>query len=213
MVGLAPDHGLEPYYRRELLERWASANPAQRRRGRTWYPTARAILEGVAADTGYTLDQAIAVMAITSPGAQVATNLGWTREALESDGRAKVGRFPNVMRPKIAAVLADPEYASAYVTGPKVGPFFQAIRGDDSALVLDRWAIYAAQGSGSREENHKLRRDVRAAIVTAYRNAARQARIRLRDFQAAVWIQTREATPTLKRGHWVVPKLADITTA
>jgi hypothetical protein len=96
------------------------------------------------------------------------------------------------------------------VNGPKVGAFFRAILGADE-LVLDRWAIFAATGTGDREENHKLRRDVRAAMVTAYKRAARQARCTVRDFQAAVWIATRESTPVLKRGRYTIPRLADIT--
>jgi hypothetical protein len=210
MVALEPDHGLEPYYRRELLSRWSSADAATRRRGKQWYPAARAIMEEIAADTGYTLAQAVAVMAITSPGVMVSTNVRWTRDALESRGSASVGRFPNRMRPKIAAVLADPVAAEQYVNGPKVGAFFRAILGADE-LVLDRWAIFAATGTGDREENHKLRRDVRAAMVTAYKRAARQARCTVRDFQAAVWIATRESTPVLKRGRYTIPRLADIT--
>lgn len=212
MVAMLPDHGLEPYYRRELLARWASVDAATRKRGRSWYPQARELMQAIADDTGYTLAQAVAVMAITSPGAQVSTNVRWTREALESRGTAKVGRFPNVMRPKIAAVLADPVAAEEYVSGPKVGAFFRAILGADE-LVLDRWAIFAAQGSGDREDNHKLRANVREAIATAYARAARQARIRVRDFQAAVWISVRESTPMLRRGHWVTVRLADITAA
>lgn len=210
MVSLEPDHGLEPYYRRELLEQWRQSSRAQRRRGRAWYSTAREMLAELARETGYSVEQAVAVLAITSPGAQLTTNLSWTRQALESHGAAKVGRFPNAMRPKIRAALADPAAAHEWAIGPKVGPFHRAILGDDSCLVLDRWALFAAQGHGSdRDSNHQLTKSVRAAIEQAYRSAARRARCKVRDFQATVWIHVRETTPHAKDG--VVHRLQDIT--
>lgn len=213
MVALAPDHGLEPYYRRELEQRWRASTREQRRRGKEWYPTARDILAGIAADTGYTLEQAVAVMAVTSPMAQVSTNVEWTRRALESHGAAKVGRFPARMMPKVRRILADADYANEYVRGPKVGPFFRAILGSNE-LVLDRWAIYAAAPTVDRE-NHSdvLRKSVRAALEDAYRNAARAARRAVRDYQATIWLQTRESTPVDQRGRAVIRRLVDITTA
>jgi hypothetical protein len=213
MVSMLPDHGLEPYYRRELMSRFALCCPSTRKRGRAWYPTARALMLALAAETDYTLEQAVAVMAITSPGAQLVSNLAWTRTALESRGAVDVGRFPNAMRPKIAAVLADAEYAAEYVTGPKVGPFFRAILGDTGALVLDRWAFFAAAG-GDRDSLHDMNRGAIDAIAAAYRSAAKSARMRLRDFQATIWIQARESTPKIaKNGTATFVRLADITSA
>lgn len=173
-------------------------------RGRGWYPQARRLAADMAADTGYTLDQAVAVLAITSPGAQLRTNFDWTRKALESRGEASVGRFPNAMRPKIQAVLADPEYASQYVRGPKVGPFFQAILGDEDALVLDRWALFAA---GHADRNTTPAPTVRRRIEAAYHRAAERAGMSVRDFQAAVWIHVRENTA---RADGRIHRLADI---
>lgn len=208
---VTPDAGFVPYIERELADRWALASREQRARGRRWYPTARELMEELAAETGYTVEQAVAVMAITSQGAQLVSNLRWTREALESHGAARVGRFPNQQGPKIAAVLADPAEAEAFVTGPKVGAFHRAILGDD-ALVLDRWAFYAAGWvTEGRDETPSDR--VRAAVTEAYRRAAKRARITVRDFQAVVWLQSRESTPVLRRGRWVTPRLADITAA
>lgn len=193
---------LEEWYRRATRE--------QRRRGREWYPTARQLLEAIAADTGYSLNQAVAVMAITSPGAQLVTNLAWTRAALESRGRAKVGRFPNVMRPKVASVLANPATADEFVTGPKVGPFYRAILGDTDALVLDRWALGAAFPASDRETVHKhLTRESRAAVEAAYRALARRKRLGVSTLQAIVWLAIRESTPN--GSHGTVHRLADIT--
>lgn len=210
MVSLAPDHGLEPYYRRELLARYAATDRATRRRGRQWYPRAAEIMADLAADTGYSVDQCVAVLAITSPGIQLRTNLDHTARIMRAESDSG-GRFPNVNRPKISAVLADAEYASEYVRGPKVGPFFKAILGDVDALVLDRWAFFAATGTGDREEIQGMRPKAREAVVSAYRKAARSVRIRVRDFQATVWIHARETTPLIRNGRPVTVRLADIT--
>lgn len=178
-----------PYAR--LNRRYAKLDPATIARGRAWYPQARQLMIELAEETGYTLDQAVAVMAITSPGAQLSTNLDWTRTALRTNGTAKVGRFPNAMRPKIQAVLADAELAHEYVTGPKVSPFFRAILGDEDALVLDRWALYAA---GHLDRDTVPGPVMRRKIEDAYRRAAKRAGMAVRDFQAALWIDVREST-------------------
>ncbi len=187
-----PEHceSLAPYLERELEHVYRSATPAQRIRGRQWYPAARQLMQELATRTGYTLEQAVAVLAITSPGAQLVSNLEWTTRALETRA-ASVGRFPNVMRPKILAVLADPATAAEYVTGPKVGPFYRAILGDKDALVIDRWATAAANVFRSQE----LPEGSRRAIDTAYRSLARKLRRSVRDLQAQVWIAVRESTP------------------
>jgi hypothetical protein len=153
--------------------------------------------------TGYTLEQAVAVLAITSPGAQLVSNLQWTERALETNGRTRVGRFPNVMGAKIAAVLADADYAAEYVGGPKVGAFHRAILGDTSQLVIDRWATAA----GNVFRSDALTEGSRRTLDAAYRNLARRLRRNVRDLQAQVWIAVRESTPD-SRGR--VRALADI---
>ena len=90
MVAIHPGAPLRPYCERELEHWYAQATDEQRERGRQWYATARRLMEDLAADTGYTVEQAVAVLAITSPGAQLTTNLRWTLEALESRGAARV---------------------------------------------------------------------------------------------------------------------------
>lgn len=107
------------------------------------------------------------------------------------------------MAPKIAAVLADPEYAAEYVTGPKVGAFHRAILGDTSALVIDRWATAAGNVFRAQE----LPEGTRRALDTAYRQLARKVRRNVRDIQAQVWIAVRESTPDA-RGR--IRSLADI---
>jgi hypothetical protein len=197
----------------ELERRWKAATPEQRRRGRRWYREARELMEELARETGYTLEQAVAVLAITSAGAQLATNLRWTREALESRGAARVGRFPNAMAPRIRRVLEDPAYAAEFVGGPKIGPFHRAILGDGGALVLDRWAIAAAIPGVDRDTAHReLTKGRREAVEQAYRELAKRLRMRTCDLQAVIWLQIRETTEVLHLGRGpMVRQLADIT--
>jgi hypothetical protein len=195
-----------------LLAHWNdTARTGRRARGRAWYPAARAWAETLAHETGHTLEQVVAVLAITSPGAQLRTNLAWTESILRGECET-AGRFPNANRPKIANVLSDPANAAEYVTGPKVGPFHHAILGDTSALVLDRWAIFAATGERGDQAVGKVadtkRRD---AVDTAYRNIARRVGLSVRDFQAAIWIHVRETTPKITPRGPVFVRYADIT--
>lgn len=193
---------------RRLLRCYRQADAAIKRRGREWYPTMRAILEDAAREHGYTLEQAVAVLSITSPGAQLVTNLDWTVTALRTAGAVDVGRWPNRMMPKVRAALADPAVAHEVVTGPKVAAFYRAILGDADSLVIDRWAAFAAGYDGAREGS-----DIAAAewrtIEAAYRRAARKVRRKVRDFQATVWIAARETTPHKRTGR--PHRLADIT--
>ena len=184
------------------LERhWAAtARTGRRSRGRQWYPAAREWAERLAAETGRTVEQVVAVLAITSPGAQLVSNVRWTEDIIRGKV-ATAGRFPNANAPKIAGVLASPEAAAEYVRGPKVGPFHRAILGDTSALVLDRWAIYAATGERSDEAVGKVASTKRRELVeAAYRALARRVGITVRDLQAVIWLQVRETTERGKHG-------------
>lgn len=174
-------------------------------RGLGWYPEAFRQMEALADETGYLTEQAAAVMAITSRAAHLTTNIQWTEVSLRTAGTTRVGRFPNIMTPLVKAVLDDPAMIPGCVRGPKVEPFFRAIMGDESAVVLDRWALYAAgHGYGKRapDPGPQWR-----AFEDAYRRAAKIIGVAARDFQAIIWIAIRESTQT-KLG--VVPRLSNI---
>jgi hypothetical protein len=159
--------------------------------------------DDLAAETGYTLEQVVAVLAITSPGAQLTSNMDWTEQVCRGE-KTTAGRFPNAYAPKIAAVIASADEAHAFVTGPKVGPFHHAILGDRDALVIDRWATAATNPF----RDQTLTDPGRRAIDRAYRAVAKAARIKVRELQAIIWLQVRETTPDA-RGR--IRKLADIT--
>lgn len=174
-------------------------------RGLMWYPEAFRQMESLAAETGYLTEQAVAVMAITSRAAHLTNNIQWTELSLRSGGTVPVGRFPNIMTPLVKRVLDDPAAIPDCVSGPKVEPFFRAIMGDESAVVLDRWALLAAgHAYGSRAPDPG---PLRRSFEEAYRRASKIVGIAARDFQAIIWIAVRESTET-KLG--VVPRLSNI---
>lgn len=187
-----------------LLAHYSNADADTLRRGREWYAAARRECAAIAAETGYTVAQVAAVMAITSPDAQLTTNIAWTR-AVCSNIRKRVGKYPNAQRPKILAALRDAENPGQYATGPKVSAFYRAIVGDESAMVVDRWAAFAA-GHEQRDKVPGVK--VRRVIEDAYRTAAANVGETVAAFQAIVWIVVREST---QRADGRIHRLADIT--
>lgn len=191
-----------------------TARTGRRQRGRQWYPAMRQWAADLAAETGHTVAQVVAVLSITSPGAQLATNMTWTENVMRGvipRGKStpeETGRFPNVNAPKIRAVLDDPVAAEQYVRGPKVSAFHRAILGDTEALVLDRWALFAATGERESRDTAPSPK-LREAVDAGYRALARKLKINVRDLQATLWLQVRETTP--RAGSGTVPRLADIT--
>lgn len=184
-----------------LVALYAQASPAVRRRGRSWYPETQRRLRLIAQKTGSTPAQAAAVFSIVSPMVQVMTALEWTEAILE--GQRTYGAFPS-QAPKIEKARST-RRPVRYVSGPKVNPFYRAIQGDTDALVLDRWALYAA---GHPERASSVPRAVWQEIDAAYRAAAAACGETVRAFQAIVWIVVRESTP---RRNGVVPKYGDVT--
>lgn len=185
---------------RMLVSLYEQATPAVRRRGRSWYPEANRKLREIAERTGSTPAHAAAVFAIVSPMVQVMTALKWTEEIL-GGGRAYGGFHSQA--PKIERALASRRPVH-HVSGPKVNAFYRAIQGDTQALVLDRWALFAA---GVTERTSNVPRAVWREIEAAYRAAAKACGETVRAFQAIVWIVVRASTP---KSSGVVPKLADL---
>lgn len=184
-----------------LLALYDRASPAVRRRGRSWYPETCRRLRAIAERQGCPLSHAVAVFAIVSPEAQLFTALNWTEEILR--GERAGGRYPNVQGAKIEAALST-RYPVRAITGEKVNPFYRAIMGDTSALVIDRWAAYAA----GHERGADIPRAVRREIEAAYRGAANAVGETVRAFQAIVWIVARETTP---KSNGILPNLMDVT--
>ena len=187
---------------RKLIALYSQASPAVRRRGRSWYPETQRRLREIAEQTGATPAQAAAVFAIVSPLVQVRTALQWTEQILRGD--RTYGAFPTKQTPRIEAALSTSK-PCRHVSGPKVNSFYRAIMGDTNALVIDRWAAFAA---GHEDRGSNIPRAVWREIDAAYRAAAAAVGETVRAFQAIVWIVIRETTP---KSNGVLPKLQDIT--
>ena len=150
-------------------------------------------LREIAARNECPLSHAVAVFSIVSPAVQLTTALRWTEEILA--GERAGGRFPNVQAPKIEAACST-RYPVSRVTGPKVNAFYRAIMGDRDALVLDRWAIFAA---GYPKPRSEVPRTLRMELDAAYRAAAAACGETVRAFQAIVWISRRPVRQPRRR--------------
>ena len=184
-----------------LVALYAQASPAVRRRGRSWYPETNRRLREIAERTGSTHAHAVAVFSIVSPAVQLFTALEWTESILRGERRG--GRYPNRQGPRIESALAT-RYPVKAITGPKVNPFYRALMGDTEALVLDRWAAFAA----GHQRDKDIPPAVRRSLEAAYRAAAAAVGETVRAFQAIVWIMVREST---RRTDGRLIRLADVT--
>jgi hypothetical protein len=188
-----------------LLRLYEQTTPSIRRRGRAWYPECGRRLREIAQETGCPYSHAAAVFAIVSPAAQLTSALDWTEEILR--GERQGGRYPNAQGRRIERARAT-RYPVTRISGPKVNAFYRALMGSTDALVIDRWAAYAA---GWDRSKHHIPRQLLREIEAAYRAAAAKVGETVRAFQAMLWILVRESTAKLRNGKPIVPKLADIT--
>lgn len=185
-----------------LVALYREATDAQRERGRQWYPLYLRHCHRIARETATPLRRVVATAAITSPDAQLRTNVGWARTACETRGAAAVGRYPNTMRERYGPVLRGDVRPSDACTGEKVRNFYRAILGDPDAVVLDRWALRAAGHPRDTATPVQYRR-----IADEYRAAAAIVGESPRDFQAVIWTVLRDR---LTRTDGVAVRLADI---
>ncbi len=121
----------------------------------------------------------------------IARGLIWYPEAYRL--MEELGQETGYLTTQAAAVMAVTSRA-----------FYRAIMGDEDAVALDRWALYAA---GHRRRRAPDPGPTWRFYEDAYRRAAKRAGIAARDFQAITWIAVREGKKT-RRG--VVPKLGNI---
>jgi hypothetical protein len=98
---------------------------------RDWYAQARRLIAAEAARVHVKPEYFADVLAITSPRISVSRNwyltVGYCRTLSE-----------NTMMRSTRAALAHWRITGV-IRGPKTGPFARALRGDESAIVLDTW--------------------------------------------------------------------------
>ncbi len=184
-----------------LIALYRQATPDQVERGRRWYPATLRRCRRIARETGTPLRRVVATMAITSPDAQLRTNVAWTETACASHGTARVGRYPNTAHKRYGPVLTGDVTPSAACSGDKVKNFYAAILGNVDAVVLDRWAL---RNAGHHRDNATPLQYAR--IANLYRDAASLVDEEPRAFQAILWIVARERHS--RNGYPV--RLADI---
>ena len=119
--------------------------------------------------TGSTPAQADGGLLDRQPAVQLVTALNWTEEILR--GERMGGRYPNKQGPGIEAALAS-RYPVKVSPGRRSTPSTGPCRATPTALVLDRWAAFAAGHDRSKD----IPRAVRRELESAYRAAAAACR-------------------------------------
>lgn len=100
---------------------------------RAWYRDSGESIEDYAASLGLAPAYVCDVVAILSPRVSVAQNARLAQSYLET------GKVPGAMRQRLNA-LAKYE-TSGLFNGPKVNAFSAALRGDETAVVIDAWMV------------------------------------------------------------------------
>jgi hypothetical protein len=135
---------------------WRAADRAVRTAGVQWYRNARRICRDLARRHGVSESCAAGVVAALSP------RLGWTYNVLAADlVLARAERVPGVFKAslvKARRILAGGRPLQV-LSGPKVRAFYRALKGDESAAVVDVWTARAA---GLSPEHLKSARRQRA---------------------------------------------------
>ncbi len=187
-------------YERALLHVWDRASDDARAFGPEWYPAARREAAALADRYGFTVAQAVGVIAATSPRVKWDQNLrdaevvlSWCED--DRDGRAPdfhtlrahCSSFTaNLLKAAECAFVDDP---LTVLNGPKQRAFYRNIIGDADGVTVDVWATRAAT-RGTLD--HPRTRAEYALIERAYQRAAAKRACTPRDFQAAVWLAARD---------------------
>lgn len=178
---------------RRILAVWGTATDAHMDAGRTWYATARVHAETIAANNGLAIETATAVIAHLSP------RTSWQRNL---KGAYALCADPTMVKP--AGCMRNNVYAAKRalasdrpadtLNGPKVRAFYANIRGDETAVTVDTWAVRIAIGNGmlqSEIEKRLSRVGSYDAVAHAYRVAAQRAGVSPAVMQAVTWVAAR----------------------
>jgi len=130
------------------------------------------------------VDLVTKILAATSAGMQVGANVTLTEKALGII--LTEGRLPTGADGFMGAHIENMRKILAGIELPKVGEFAQAILGNDSALVIDRWM---ARFWFNAENPTNEQRLVAKALTT---QVAKKSGMTPREMQAAIWQYARE---------------------
>lgn len=172
----------------ELAPRACKEHPDDWERGAAWYAVEAARLEGMAAVLKVPAGVLKAAAAVLSPGNSWSVLLDrlpdFVRTAEQLQGRTdEWPAFPTYRAniEKARRLLFGGGVPAVEVCGRKVWPFYAALSGDRTAVVLDR-----------HSSRHALGKEVLGVIehraaVEGFRLAAAQLGMAPRDLQAALW--------------------------
>lgn len=154
--------------------------------GAQWYPNARALVSDLADEFGYSTMAVAGVVAALSQQCRWSTNLTRARHVL-SGGNTPGGLPLAGLKARLIRDGARPED----VLGPrayKVEAFYRALRGDDTAAVIDTWMLTAfgweKEGYGPRQYRNL------AAIL---QSESERLGLFTTTYQATVWCVVRGA--------------------
>lgn len=161
----------------------ACANRHTVRDGATWYSRARRECARIAEANGLRTRTVVGIVAALSP--RIAWDLNLRAAANVAAGRpAGAGLGRNVQKAVAIRNGLDPE---SILSGPKVHAFYQAILGDEYAIVIDVWILRAL---GHKGKNCTPKQYKKYAEIV--RNSAVRCGCRAAEFQAIVWVHVRQ---------------------
>lgn len=155
--------------------------------GAAWYRNARRTVRIMAAASGYSRRQTAAVVAVLSPQATWSNNVLGARWilGLEGDDAPRPWGVLGANYDKASRIVAG-EAPSSVLGGRKVTSFYLALTGNDSAVVVDSWMVYA-----SGAEIGSLTKAKYDILADAIERVATDAGIPPAHLQATVWIAVR----------------------
>lgn len=182
---------------RNILDCYKRATKAEIRQGLTWYSKAKRDCQHVATEYNMRLRHVVGVVAATSPNLRWEKNVHTATQVIDGfNAGIPHDELPSCMaykanRLKGYHVLNSSNRSAAIMQvlrGPKVSAFFDNIMGGDS-VTIDGHARNIAydQRVNLKDDAANISKKEYAALVAAYRQAAKKLDIKACDLQAVTW--------------------------
>lgn len=181
-------------YADNIAQSFYSASDEEMSGGLDWYPRAYQFAVELSNETGLTIEQCAAVLAVTSPGVswgiQHSYTLGFINGVLDGKAPRKVkGPFYGANKEKAARIILDEDFSALH--GPKVEAFYRNIMGNHSLATVDRHALRVALARDCEPhecaELLSARSRKRVEVLAAYHLAAKNLGYEVALVQAVTW--------------------------